>query len=166
MPAPTQCFLSYAHHDHQGFDRLLAHLHHCAYLFGFRIWHDRRIRPGFYWNNLIRQEISKSQIFVLLTTNDFLGSDYILHHELPAIIQRHEMHRALILPVIYRQCGWLGFFGNYIQVMPTSEDGRLRPVRAWRDPERALATAVDAISKAIEEWFGVVPRSPMAGKKT
>jgi hypothetical protein len=165
MTAPTQCFLSYAHHDHLGFDRLLAHLQHCAYLFSFRIWYDRRIQPGFYWNDKIKQELANSQMFVLLATNDFLGSDYILKHELPAIIERHENHHALLLPVIYQHCGWMGFFGNYIQVMPTTEQGKLTPVREWRNPERALATAAEAISKAIEEWFGMTPRSPMAGSK-
>jgi hypothetical protein len=164
MSMPTQCFLSYAHHDHKGFDRLAAHLRHCAYLFGFKIWHDRRIRPGFYWNEIVENEIANSQIFILLTTNDFLGSDYIIKHELPAILERHKFHSALVVPVIYQLCGWRAFFGAYIQTVPMTDAGKLLPVRSWKDPEQALATAVEAISQAIEEWFGMSPVSPLAWK--
>jgi hypothetical protein len=65
---PSQCFLSYAHHDHAGFDRLRIHLTPYAHLYGLKIWHDQRLIAGSYWNIRIQDEITRSQIFVLLTT--------------------------------------------------------------------------------------------------
>jgi hypothetical protein len=162
MAMPSQCFLSYAHHDHAGFDRLRIHLTPYAHLYGLKIWHDQRLIAGSYWNIRIQDEITRSQIFVLLTTNDFLSSDYILRHELPAILQRHRDAGALVLPVIYRECGWRGFFRDYIQVVPINDKGQMLTVRKWRDPEEALAVAAESISVAIGDWFGVVPRSPFA----
>lgn len=163
MEPPTQCFLSYAHHDHEGFDRLLANLKPYVHLYGIRIWHDRGITAGSYWDARIQTEIARSQIFVLLTTNDFLGSEYVLKHELPAIIARHKAAQALVVPVIYRVCGWKGFFGDYIQAVPMTPTGRLLPVRKWRDWEEAMALATDAISGAIRDWFGLpTPPSPLA----
>lgn len=159
---PSQCFVSYAHHDKPGFDRLLVHLTPLTALYGFRIWHDQRINPGFYWNDEILGHLRQSQIFVLLTTNDFLASDYILRYELPAIIEQHKQNDALVLPVIYRECAWHGFFGGYIQAVP-SQNGRLRPVHDWKDREKALAISTNAISDSIREWFGVTPTSPFAG---
>lgn len=163
MDPPKQCFLSYAHHDHQGFDRLLANLRPYAHLYGIKLWHDGGITAGSYWDAKIQVEIARSQIFVLLTTNDFLGSEYVLNHELPAILQQHRTANALVVPVIYRVCGWKGFFGNYIQAVPMTPEGQLLPVRKWPDEEEALALATDAISAAIQDWFALPPPpSPLA----
>jgi hypothetical protein len=161
MDAPKQCFLSYAHHDHQGFDRLLANLRPYAHLHGIKLWHDRGITAGSAWDDKIKAEIARSQIFVLLTSNDFLGSDYVFHHELPAILERHRTANALVVPVIYRVCGWQRCFGDYIQVVPTNPQGKLLPVWKWRDREEAMAQATEAIAAAIQAWFGLPPPPPL-----
>jgi hypothetical protein len=85
-----QCFISYSHQDHAAFKRLSAHLAHVARAFHFVLWSDERIAAGNYWSNKIASEIGRSQIFVLAVTNDFLGSDYIFNHELPAIVEQHN----------------------------------------------------------------------------
>lgn len=163
MSPPQQCFLSYAHDDHKGFDQLLANLKPYAFLHGIDLWHDKGITAGSYWDDKIKHEIARSQIFVLLTSNAFLGSEYVLKHELPAILDRHKNANALVVPVIYRECAWQGFFGNYIQVVPLNDAGRLSPVHAWRDRETAMAKATGAISTAICDWFGLPPPpSPFA----
>ena len=163
MAPPTQCFLSYAHDDHRGFDRLVANLKPYAHLHGIGLWHDKGVTAGSYWDAKIKDEIARSQIFILLTTNDFLGSEYVLKHELPAIIEQHKNANALVVPVIYRECAWRSFFGAYIQVVPLNGEGRLRPVRDRPDVESAMARATDAISIAIQDWFGLPPpQSPFA----
>ena len=162
MPPPNQCFVSYAHADRQGFERLCVHLTPVAALLGFNLWHDKRIHAGDYWNHRIEAEIARSQIFVLLATPDFFASGYILKHELPAILGQHGAAGALVLPVIYQQCGWKGFFGSFIQVVPTDDAGRLRAVRDWPRPENGLHCAAEAIQAAVVDWFGIAPRSPMA----
>lgn len=163
MAPPTQCFLSYAHADVRGFDQLVANLKPYAFLHGIALWHDKGITAGSYWDDKIKQEIARSQIFILLTTNAFLGSEYVFKHELPAIMDQHKSANALVVPVIYRECAWRPFFGAYIQAVPVNDAGRLRPVHDWRDPETAMARATDAISAAILDWFGLAPpASPFA----
>lgn len=159
MAAPKQCFISYSHHDHSGFDRLLVHVTPVAHLFNFRLWYDRRIRPGYYWNDFIRSAIVDLDIYILLVTNDFFASDYILRQELPAMIERHQKHNALLIPVIFRNSLWRGFFGDYIEVTPKNAKHNLVPVCDWSDRERALAEAGKAIFDAVEEWFGAKPSS-------
>lgn len=160
----TQCFVSYAHADHKGCERLLAHLRPVAHLFGFDLWHDQKLKGGDYWHPGIEAAIAGSQAFVLLTTNDLLGSDYVLRHELPRILDAHSDRGALVVPVIYRDCAWTAFFGKYIQAVPTTDAGRLRPIMDWPRPENGFSTASRAISAAISDWFGVPPRSPMDGR--
>jgi hypothetical protein len=162
MAKPEQCFVSYAHTDQEGFARLCAHLGPVAHLFGFRLWHDVRIKAGDYWNPRIQAEIERSQIFVLLTTNDMLGSGYIFQHELPAILHQHSSNNALVLPVVYRESCWRQFYGSYIQVLPPQFRGRMRPIMDWPKPERAFAETANAISDAVQDWFGVLPTSPLA----
>jgi hypothetical protein len=125
------------------------------------LWHDRRIAAGDYWNERIAVEIERSQVFVALVTNDFFHSNYIVDHELPAILKQHRDRGALVVPIIYRESCWRGFFGSYIQVLP-SRDGRVRPVAEWRPTESGFAAAANGLQTAIEQWFGVKPSSPLA----
>lgn len=163
MAPPTQCFLSYAHADHRGFESLVVNLKPYAHMHGIHLWHDKGITAGSNWDAKIKTEIARSQIFVLLTTNAFLGSEYVFKHELRAIMDQHKNANALVVPVIYRECAWQGFFGSYIQAVPVNGEGRLRPVRDWADAETAMARATAAISTAILDWFGLPPPpSPFA----
>src|SRR5215203_4111135 len=95
LDSSMQCFISYAHHDYSEFGRMEKHLSHIAHAFGITLWSDKRIAAGYYWSAKIEAEIFRSDIVVLLVTNDFLGSDYIFDHELPAIIQKHKNDQTL-----------------------------------------------------------------------
>lgn len=160
MP-PQQCFISYAHEDHAVFLRLCVHIKALGHAFGFRIWHDQRITGGTRWNDRIRTEIENSQIFIALVTNDYLASEYIRDHELPAMIERYNKNNALILPIIYRESCWRAFFGSYMQVLP-SRKGHVCPVSDWRPPEKGFGHAANAAGEAVQSWFGVGPTSPLA----
>jgi hypothetical protein len=160
MTRPTQCFISYSHRDYGPFDRLLPNLEAVANSFGFPLWYDRRTRTGVHWSAAIATEIEKSNIFVLLTTNNFFAAEYIFKQELPAIIARHRDHGALIAPIIFRESCWRLYFGPYIEVAPKDRRHNLLPVEKWRDPEEAVAVAANALAASIEDWFGIKPTSP------
>jgi len=131
-----------------------------ANLYGFKLWHDERLSGGTAWDDRIRGAIEDSQIFVALVTNDYFASSYIRDHELPAIMERHRDHNALVLPLIYRESCWRGFFGSFIQVLP-SRQGRVCPIADWKPIENGFAVAANATSHAVEEWFGSPPKSIM-----
>jgi hypothetical protein len=160
MARPRQCFVSYSHHDHDGFERLIVHLTAVSHLYNFKLWYDRRIKPGYYWNDIIKAEIEQSDIFIPLITNAFFASDYIWNHELPAMRARHQNDSVLLVPVVYRQSCWRNYFDNYIELVPKNFKHDLVPVFNWRDREEALAVAANAISSSIEDWFGVKPILP------
>jgi hypothetical protein len=150
MTMPGQCFISYSHRDHRGFEQLLVHLTAVANLYRFKLWHDRRIKPGYYWNATIKAEIEKSDIFIPLITNAFFASDYINQHELPAMLKRHQNVNALLVPVVYRESCWRNYFGNYIELVPKNSKHNLVPVFKWPDREEALAArAPQPMSDAV-----------------
>ena len=157
MARPGQCFISYSHHDHGHFEKLLVNLQAVANLYGFALWSDRRIKAGNYWGARIEAEIAKSEIFVCLTTNAFFSSDYIFNHELPAIIDRHARANALVLPIVFEECIWKQYFGSYIELAPKNSKHNLVPVCEWQDRRQALGVAGNAFSASIADWFGVRP---------
>jgi hypothetical protein len=166
MARPKQCFISYAHHDHEHFEKLLVGIKAVANIYGFEVWFDRRIHAGHYWNAKIQTEIENSQIFVCLTTNAFFASSYIFNDELPAIKHQHEVNQALVLPIIFEECIWVQFFGNYIELAPKTAKHNLLPVDKWKNQAEALGLATKAFAAAIEDWFGIKPathfKSPVA----
>jgi hypothetical protein len=159
MAPPKQCFISYSHQDCDGFEQLRSHLGAVANLYGVTLEHDRTLRAGQYWDNALREKIENSQIFVPLFSNKFYSSEYIFRHEMPAMLERHRHHNALLVPVIYQESCWRQVFGNYIEVSPKNPKHNLTPVCQWRDREQAFAVAANAISKSIEDWFGIKPSS-------
>ena len=159
MARPKQCFISYSHHDRDGFERLRVHLGAVANLYGLSVEHDERLKAGDFWNEALQHKIVGSQIFVPLFTNDFYASTYIREMELPAMLERHANYRALLVPVVYRESCWRRVFGDYIQLLPKDQRQILKPICEWKDKEKAFGLAANAISDAIEDWFGIQPIS-------
>src|SRR5262249_30226318 len=104
-------------------------------------------------------------LFVLAVTNDFLGSDYIFDHELPAIIERHRIANALVVPILIRPSGWKMFFGGYIQALPGDGTGGIKPVLTWHRTEDGFAAAAAGVAVAVQAWFGVTPKTPFNALK-
>ena len=152
---PGQCFISYVHDDHDGFERLIVQVNKIAKIHQFRVWHDPRTKPGFYWNDIVRDQIENSNIFILLVSNDYFTSGYINDCELVAILEQRSIMNALVIPVIYRECSWRGCFRDYIEVVPKNPERYIIPVRQWADEKQAFAVVANAISTLIGEWFGL-----------
>ena len=47
-------------------------------------WHDRRIEGGEEWDDVIRKQLDKADVIILLLSADFIASDYIRKIEIPA----------------------------------------------------------------------------------
>ncbi len=95
-------FVSYAHEDQawrQRFEVLLTPL---VRRHGLTVWTDQAIGPGRRWRPEIDTAISRSQVALLLVSADFLASDFIIDHELPALLR----HRVRLAPVLIGACRW------------------------------------------------------------
>jgi hypothetical protein len=166
-PATTprrQCFVSYAHHDHKACDRIVVHLKAIGRALGFSIWTDHKLRAGNRWSARLSREIEQSSIFALLVTNDFLASDYIQEHELPAIRLQRDDRNALVVPIVLRESGWQYLCDRYVQAIPHGASKKVVPCFNWADPEKAFAISADEVGKAAIDWFGLDPVSPFAPK--
>jgi molecular chaperone DnaK len=97
-------FISYAHEDSAWAQKVKKSLTIIALNNGYRVWIDRMIDTGKYWEEEIYSEIEKSSIAILLLSNDFLSSDFILKNELPRIFAEKERRYLQVFPIMVRSC--------------------------------------------------------------
>ena len=81
-------FVSYSHKDHaRSLNMLQSKLGTGIYADAFDLWSDKRIESGQLWPQQIVSAIASSRIALLLVSRNFLGSDFIINEELPAIFE-------------------------------------------------------------------------------
>jgi hypothetical protein len=66
------------------------------------LWADTAIRIGDRWHPEIEQAIARSQVALLLVSADFLASDFVMDHELPALLR----YGVRLAPVLVGDCYW------------------------------------------------------------
>jgi len=70
------------------------------------VWQDGRIRVGSYWDDDIKQAMSRARLAVVLLTKEALESEYILKTEFPFLRERQRREELPVFPVICEPCNW------------------------------------------------------------
>jgi hypothetical protein len=148
-------FISYAHDDYKIFRTFHPHLRAVERELDVRFWSDHRINAGYNWGTMIRQAIETAEVFILLVSPSFIGSDYIYDYEIPAIRERKKSPRTLVLPVILSRCSWQWLCGA-LQALPTV-DGRLKPIADWQPHRNGLDHARQQIASSLQNYYGITP---------
>lgn len=97
-------FISYSHKDRKGLEMVRKHLKYLEEQRGLTIWDDRSIPPGARWREAIQQALHQTTVAVLLVSADFLASDFIMHEELPFLLQAAEEGHITLLSVVLSPC--------------------------------------------------------------
>lgn len=150
-------FISYSHVDYPMHSAFMTHLASIERAFDVRFWADTRLQAGFHWRSEIEEAISRSDLFLLLTSPGFIASDYIYEYELPAIRSRRRTAAALVIPVVLKRCFW-SIVADVLQAVPT-ERGQLRPISDWGRQENGFDRAREQIGSAIATYFGIQPKT-------
>jgi hypothetical protein len=147
-----QGFISYCHDDHRMFCEFRTHMMSLERAYGIDLWADSRVVPGYDWTASIEEAIGAADVFFLLTSADFIASDYIYKEEIPAIKSRRRNSGALVVPVILKRCAWQ-IIADVLQAVPT-ESGDVKPIADWRRHSDGFDHARIQIAAAIEGHFG------------
>jgi GTPase SAR1 family protein len=127
---PKRVFFCYSHKDVLYKEELESHLAALKKRGMVESWFDTKIVPGDEWDDTIKQQISKSDIVILLLSADFMNSSYIWKTEIP--IARSEGKK--IIPIFLRPCDYEGLEIEVAQGIPFFDD-------------------IDTPSKSKEAWI-------------
>ncbi len=105
MSKPT-IFISYSHKDERLKDRLVSHLGVLQQEGLLEVWEDRRIGAGKDWEQEIEAALNKARVAILLISDHFLNSKFILTKEVPVLMQRRISDGLRVIPVILSDCPW------------------------------------------------------------
>lgn len=97
-------FISYSHQDKKWLTEVKKVLSILEYNYQLVIWEDSKIKVGSNWHNEIVQSINKSKVAILLVSNNFLSSKFIVTNELPRILKAARKDGLVIFNVILDIC--------------------------------------------------------------
>jgi TIR domain len=118
-------------------------------------WFDREEKQGIHggdqWRSRIFEEIDKSDIAILLITQDFIISPFIRDEELPHIMDRSMQGKIEILPILLEPARWKDLeINNTYQLTP----GKPTPLSEYletseNDWKKVRLEVVEAIENVI-----------------
>ena len=162
-----EVFFSYSHKDEKLRDQLEKHLIILKRQGLISDWYDRRIGAGKEWRGQIDIHLNTAGLILLLTSADFLASDYCYDVEMTRAMKRHEAGEALVIPVILRACNWKGSPFGKLQALPKNA----KPVTSWKNRDEAFYDVAKGIEGAAVERTANPPRPifkpdrPMLGSR-
>src|SRR5579872_1102150 len=103
---PPSVFISYSHQDEVWKDRLVTHLCVLEHQGLLQTWNDRNIGAGDEWLEEILKGMDSAQVAVLLVSAHSLTSPFILHTEVPRLLERRGREGMVVFPVLCRDALW------------------------------------------------------------
>lgn len=146
----VKLFFSYSHTDEDLRNELEKHLVMLKHKGMVSTWHDRVIHAGAEFESEIDENLKESDIILLLVSVDFLASNYCYNIEMKTALEMHESKKAVVIPVILRNCDWHNAPFSKLMAVPT--DGK--SVTTWADRDSAflnVAKNVENVAKKLIE---------------
>lgn len=103
---PARIFISYSSKNTDYIHRFITHLEVLKSNNSIDYWYDRKIEPGTKWDDSIKEEMSKADIFIFMLSPDFLANKYIFEFELPQAIEQFNNSISKLFFVELQPCGW------------------------------------------------------------
>ncbi|WP_153798514.1 toll/interleukin-1 receptor domain-containing protein [Foetidibacter luteolus] len=149
-------FISYSHPDEIYKVELVKHLSTMKRNHEVEIWNDRMINPGEEWDKVINSKLLEADIILLLVSSDFIASDYCNDIEVKKAVEKHNLGKAKVIPIIVRSCDWKTTIFAKLQALP--KDGK--PLKNWSDIDEAFLFVIEGIRQAINERTPHLVSSP------
>lgn len=142
-------FVSYAREDAPFLDRFLTAVKQLERDSRVTIFTDGKLEPGVDWAARLSGEMKEADVFVLLVSPDFTGSDFIYSVELTTALQRHESGTARVIPILIRPTPFIET--SPLQKLQWLPAGRV-PVTSpsWSHPDFAWQSVAEGLGATLE----------------
>jgi formylglycine-generating enzyme required for sulfatase activity len=142
-----QLFISYSHVDRGWVERLQKMIRPLVRSEALRLWDDSQIPAGAKWKVEIEKALASAKVALLLVSDDFLASEFVINKELPPLLRAAEAEGLCILWVCLGPCFYEATpIHEYQAVLPPGE-----PLEAMGPVQQkmALKTIAGAIRDAL-----------------
>ena len=151
MSVSPALFISYSHKDEEYKDFVVSHLKVLERQGVFDVWDDRRIKGGGNWQTEIDAALDRADIAILLISRHFLTSDFIMDHEVQAVLHRHASQDVIPYPLLISDCAWTSIaWLRSLNLRPTDA----RPLNSFPKPERdqVMTDIAEEIAGLLSPW--------------
>ena len=142
-------FISYAHADEDLKKELDKHLAGLKRSKKIETWNDRQIIAGQEWDEVIKTELERSDIILLLISIDFIASQYIWDKELATAMKRHEEGTAHVIPIILKNCLWQEMPFAKLQALPRNA----KPVTSYAIDDDAYTEISVSLNQLVNSMI-------------
>src|SRR5215203_383491 len=152
-------FCSYSHRDEEHLNDLRDSLSGLEREGLIEWWHDRKIVPGWEWNEAIDKHLRTADVVLLLVSRAFMASDYVYEKEIGVAVERHERGEARVIPIVVRPADWEWASFGKLQALPKDA----KPITTWLNRDEAWLDVVRGVRIAVEGLL--VERQMQAAKE-
>jgi hypothetical protein len=143
-----RAFISYSHKDAELLTQLHSHLSALRRQGLLDAWTDRQILPGAHIDNEVKEQLETAQLYLLLISAAFIESSYCFEKEFAHACERCASGKALIVPIIVRECDWK--IPALCQFKALPEDGKAVTSRHWHSLDEGFANVAVGLRTLIE----------------
>ncbi|HLP61481.1 MAG TPA: CHAT domain-containing protein, partial [Candidatus Deferrimicrobium sp.] len=161
MQLRDKVFISYSHKDKEWLQKLETILQPLVSKGKIIPWSDEKIRPGDPWHEEIIKALETSKIAVLLVSEHFLASKYIMTTELPVLLDAVKKKECTLFWILIRECLYEETGLKDIQAAHKIENP-LQDLSA-SDINKVLTGIAREISRVYTEQMAIA--SPAKGKQ-
>lgn len=142
-------FISYAHEDSGYKDELIKFLTPLVHSQQIKIWHDKEIKAGDIFDDVIIKHLDESDIVIFLISQNFLTSNYCRNIEQQLALDKYQndgLSLFRIVPIVVTPCTF-----NKSPLNKFNVPLKAKPISTCNDQNQAFVEIHDSIEELITE---------------
>ncbi len=147
MQEGIKIFVSYAVEDNNLREKLEKHLVQLIRDYLLTVWHNRVIQPGADWKSEVDTNLNTAQMTLLLVSSDFMASSYCYGVEMTRAMERHEIGKTCVVPILLRPVDYKGAPFEKLPILPSNGI----PVTQWESQDEAFTDIAKALRRCIDD---------------